>query len=142
MKIWETEEDRRRQKTTNRGNKFSELFDPRLVSVSVFENLSTSSTIFSRARDKMESEDTNSGTASLLGARVRCRNKLSLKLASNNLPYLIRSNFIKTTYDISLDSQISFLPLGFSPLKRLSHSHQPINTLLQEFLSLLWFSFS
>ena len=34
MKIWETEEDRRRQKTTNRGNKFSELFDPRLVSVS------------------------------------------------------------------------------------------------------------
>ena len=28
---------------------------------------------------------------------------------------LIRSNFIKTTYDISLDSQISFLPLGFSP---------------------------
>ena len=36
MKIWETEEDRRRQKTTNRGNKFSELFDPRLVSVSVF----------------------------------------------------------------------------------------------------------
>jgi len=29
---------------------------------------------------------------------------------------LIRSNFIKTTYDISLDSQISFLPLGFSPL--------------------------
>ena len=30
---------------------------------------------------------------------------------------LIRSNFIKTTYDISLDSQISFLPLGFSPLK-------------------------
>ena len=29
--------------------------------------------------------------------------------------YLIRSNFIKTTYDISLDSQISFLPLGFSP---------------------------
>merc|ERR1712196_159294 len=31
------------------------------------------------------------------------------------LPYLIRSNFIKTTYDISLDSQISFLPLGFSP---------------------------
>ena len=27
----------------------------------------------------------------------------------------IRSNFIKTTYDISLDSQISFLPLGFSP---------------------------
>ena len=35
------------------------------------------------------------------------------KLAS--LPYLIRSNFIKTTYDISLDSQISFLPLGFSP---------------------------
>ena len=30
-------------------------------------------------------------------------------------PYLIRSNFIKTTYDISLDSQISFLPLGFSP---------------------------
>ena len=36
-----------------------------------------------------------------------------MKLAS--LPYLIRSNFIKTTYDISLDSQISFLPLGFSP---------------------------
>ena len=32
-----------------------------------------------------------------------------------SLPYLIRSNFIKTTYDISLDSQISFLPLGFSP---------------------------
>ncbi len=31
------------------------------------------------------------------------------------LPYLIRSNFFKTTYDISLDSQISFLPLGFSP---------------------------
>jgi len=30
-------------------------------------------------------------------------------------PYLIRSNFIKTTYDISLDSWISFLPLGFSP---------------------------
>jgi len=29
--------------------------------------------------------------------------------------FLIRSNFIKTTYDISLDSQISFLPLGFSP---------------------------
>jgi hypothetical protein len=29
---------------------------------------------------------------------------------------LIRSNFIKTTYDISLDSQIYFLPLGFSPL--------------------------
>ena len=29
--------------------------------------------------------------------------------------WLIRSNFIKTTYDISLDSQISFLPLGFSP---------------------------
>jgi hypothetical protein len=28
---------------------------------------------------------------------------------------LIRSNFIKTTYDISLDSQIYFLPLGFSP---------------------------
>ena len=27
---------------------------------------------------------------------------------------LIRSNFIKTTYDISLDSQISLLPLGFS----------------------------
>jgi hypothetical protein len=38
---------------------------------------------------------------------------LFMKLAS--LPYLIRSNFIKTTYDISLDSQISFLPLGFSP---------------------------
>ena len=73
-------------------------------------------------KDKMESEDTNSGTASLLGARVRCRNKLSLKLASNNLPYLIRSNFIKTTYDISLDSQISFLPLGFSPLGILSPS--------------------
>ena len=70
----------------------------------------------------MESEDTNSGTASLLGARVRCRNKLSLKLASNNLPYLIRSNFIKTTYDISLDSQISFLPLGFSPLGILSRA--------------------
>ena len=32
--------------------------------------------------------------------------------------YLIRSNFIKTTYDISLDSQISFLPLGFSPTPR------------------------
>jgi len=31
--------------------------------------------------------------------------------------FLIRSNFIKTTYDISLDSQISFLPLGFSPTK-------------------------
>ena len=31
---------------------------------------------------------------------------------------VIRSNFIKTTYDISLDSQISFLPLGFSPLIR------------------------
>ena len=29
--------------------------------------------------------------------------------------FLIRSNFIKTTYDISLDSQISFLPFGFSP---------------------------
>ena len=33
--------------------------------------------------------------------------------------YLIRSNFIKTTYDISLDSQISFLPLGFSPTKEI-----------------------
>ena len=27
-------------------------------------------------------------------------------------------NFIKTTYDISLDSQISFLPLGFSPTSK------------------------
>jgi hypothetical protein len=34
-----------------------------------------------------------------------------------SISYLIRSNFIKTTYDISLDSWISFLPLGFSPAK-------------------------
>ena len=40
-----------------------------------------------------------------------------VKMASVGLyeMWLIRSNFIKTTYDISLDSQISFLPLGFSP---------------------------
>ena len=50
MKIWETEEDRRRQKTTNRGNKFSELFDPRLVSVSVFL------CPFSRASEALASE--------------------------------------------------------------------------------------
>ena len=30
-------------------------------------------------------------------------------------PLDLNNNFIKTTYDISLDSQISFLPLGFSP---------------------------
>jgi len=41
------------------------------------------------------------------------------KLLPFYLPYLIRSNFIKTTYDISLDSQISFLPLGFSPTEAL-----------------------
>ena len=41
---------------------------------------------------------------------------LSLEIASAfGCPYLIRSNFRKTTYDISLDSWISFLPLGFSP---------------------------
>ena len=33
-----------------------------------------------------------------------------------------RRRFIKTTYDISLDSQISFLPLGFSPTIYLSSS--------------------
>jgi len=32
--------------------------------------------------------------------------------------YLIRSNFIKTTYDISLDSQISFLPLRILSKRR------------------------
>ena len=52
----------------------------------------------------------------------RCRLELSLvwKLLPFYLPYLIRSNFIKTTYDISLDSQISFLPLGFSPTEVVS----------------------
>ena len=35
------------------------------------------------------------------------REKKERKLAS--LPYLIRSNFIKTTYDISLDSSINLL---------------------------------
>ena len=29
---------------------------------------------------------------------------------------LLQTSFIKTTYDISLDSQISLLPLGFSLL--------------------------
>ena len=40
------------------------------------------------------------------GERGRCRPELSLvgKLLPFYLPYLIRSNFIKTTYDISLDS--------------------------------------
>ena len=54
--------------------------------------------------------------------RMRCRLELSLvwKLLPFYLPYLIRSNFIKTTYDISLDSQISFLPLGFSPTEVVS----------------------
>jgi len=37
-----------------------------------------------------------------------------LEVYSYEIPNLIRSNFIKTTYDISLDSQISFLALGFS----------------------------
>jgi len=41
-----------------------------------------------------------------------------LLLPAFGCPYLIRSNFIKTTYDISLDSQISFLPFGFSPPER------------------------
>jgi hypothetical protein len=41
---------------------------------------------------------------------------LSLEIASAfGCLFLIRSNFRKTTYDISLDSWISFLPLGFSP---------------------------
>jgi len=42
----------------------------------------------------------------------------SLSFVKNRLshcPYLISSNFIKTTNDISLDSCISFLPFGFSP---------------------------
>ena len=33
-------------------------------------------------------------------------------------PLDLNNNFIKTTYDISLDSQISFLPLGFSPTSK------------------------
>ena len=47
-------------------------------------------------------------------------------------PYLIRSNFIKTTYDISLDSWISFLPLGFSPTraKREKSRNREINVVL------------
>ena len=56
------------------------------------------------------------------GLGIGCRLELSLvwKLLPFYLPYLIRSNFIKTTYDISLDSQISFLPLGFSPTEVVS----------------------
>ena len=38
-------------------------------------------------------------------------------------PLDLNNNFIKTTYDISLDSQISFLPLGFSPTIYLLITH-------------------
>jgi hypothetical protein len=34
-------------------------------------------------------------------------------------------DFIKTTYDISLDSQISLLPLGFSPFLSRETTEQP-----------------
>merc|ERR1712160_210597 len=62
------------------------------------------------------------GSFSPLSLGIGCRLELSLvwKLLPFYLPYLIRSNFIKTTYDISLDSQISFLPLGFSPTEVVS----------------------
>jgi len=88
-----------------------------------FKNLLSPASLYSRVnrwqilKPKMSSND-RKGFCAL----QRCRLELSLvwKLLPFYLPYLIRSNFIKTTYDISLDSQISFLPLGFSPTEVVS----------------------
>ena len=44
----------------------------------------------------------------------------------------IWSNFIKTTYEISLDSQISFLPLGFSPTKWHGEDEQTLERMLRK----------
>ena len=41
---------------------------------------------------------------------------LFMKLRFFHYAFLISSNFIKTTNDISLDSWIYFLPFGFSPV--------------------------
>ena len=45
------------------------------------------------------------------------------------------ASFIKTTYDISLDSQISLLPLGFSLLPENPQGNQEIDQGIEEEMS-------
>ena len=48
--------------------------------------------------------------------RHKCQDvEARLQDAEENPPKKLGIDFIKTTYDISLDSQISLLPRGFSP---------------------------
>jgi hypothetical protein len=49
--------------------------------------------------------------------RHKCQDvEARLQDAEENPPKKLGIDFIKTTYDISLDSQISLLPRGFSPM--------------------------
>jgi len=70
-----------------------------------------------------------------VGEDVEWKLSFVYEIGFPSLPYLIRSNFIKTTYDISLDSQISFLPLGFSPRFTMRPNNEIITWWIKELIS-------